>query len=254
MDDIFQNIKVYGTKELLISNSKRLCYLIKCDYCHNLHYKAQCEILKGLDRNKRFFCSRECLAKDQTTKMNVICATCGKEFQKLPKEIAKSKSGNNFCSKSCAAIFNNRNKKHGTRRSKLECFLEEQIKTIFPTLELACNSKETVGSELDFYFPTLKLAIQINGPLHFQPIYGQEKLDRIQILDNEKRDRCEVLGIRLVEIDCQNDKYLNKNLKNERWKQVQTILEEGVSPDLNALTGTTRFPSEVGPRPIHLPI
>lgn len=38
--------------------------------------------------------------------MKVICKNCNKEFNKKPKEIKKTI--NHFCSRSCAAIYNNR--------------------------------------------------------------------------------------------------------------------------------------------------
>jgi len=40
--------------------------------------------------------------------MNVKCKTCDKEFDKRDSQIARSKTGNHFCSKSCAASFNNK--------------------------------------------------------------------------------------------------------------------------------------------------
>lgn len=220
---ILQNLQIYDTKEIELPNGKRLCYLIKCDQCSQLHYKAQCEVLRGLARKKKFFCSRQCSHNYQSTKQEMICANCSDKFFKLPSQ-NRSKKGNSFCSKSCAVSFNNRNKEYGTRRSKLEIYIEEQIKLHFSNLTFVCNGKEEIGSELDFYFPDLKLAIQINGVLHFQPIYGQEKLDQIKRLDQEKRDVCASKGITLFELDCQNDKYLNKKLKNERWKQIEELI------------------------------
>jgi len=230
-----QNLQVFDTKEMEMSNGKRLCYLIKCAQCGELHYKAQCEILRGLRRNKKFFCSRKCLYNYESTSQKLTCTNCGILFEKLISQMNKSKSGNHFCSKSCAAVFNNRNKEYGTRRSKIEQYIEDQVKIVFPNLSFECNSKSIIGSELDFYFPTLKLAIQINGVLHYQPIYGQTKLAQIQKLDQEKRDKCSDLGIKLFELDCQNDKYLNKVLKNKRWEQVKIILEEGIGLDPNTL-------------------
>lgn len=45
--------------------------------------------------------------------MKVSCKNCHKEFDKLPNQIKKSK--NHFCSRSCAATYNNKhvNRKHG---------------------------------------------------------------------------------------------------------------------------------------------
>ena len=153
-----------------------------------------------------------------------MCANCSTSFSKLPSQIAKTK--NNFCSKSCAATYNNKNKKFGTRRSKLERLIEAMLRTDYPHLAFYCNDKETIGSEIDFYFPILKLAIQINGPLHYQTIYGQTKLDQIQRMDSEKKAACQHLNIKLVEVDCSQDKYLNKNKIQERLAQVGTILAE----------------------------
>jgi hypothetical protein len=224
LNQIAEQITVHGTKEIELNNGKRLCYLIICDNCGELHYKAQCEILRGLRRNKKFFCSRECDSKHQTTKQEVACANCGINFLKIPSQIAKTK--NNFCSKSCAATFNNKNKKFGTRRSKLENLIEAMLVAEYSDILFSCNQKSAIGSELDFYFPTLKLAIQINGPLHYQPIYGQKKLDQIQRMDAEKRLACQAHNIRLIELDCSEDKYLNTKKIEERLSQIKIILEE----------------------------
>jgi hypothetical protein len=251
LDQITEQITVYGTKELILTNGKRLCYLIKCEQCGELHYKAQCEIIKGLRRNKKFFCSRACHGKYHATKQEVICANCGINFLKTPSRIAKT--NNNFCSKSCAATFNNKNKKFGTRRSKLEGLIETMLLIEYSNLLFSCNQKNVIGSELDFYFPTLKFAIQINGPLHYQPIYGQKKLDQIQQMDKEKRIACQIQKIKLFEINCSQDKYLNKSKIEERLNQIKTILEEGIGLDPNTLAGTAYFPGTVAPRAIHLP-
>ena len=38
----------------------------------------------------------------------VTCAKCAKTFKKTPYEIKKSKTGNHFCSRTCAASYNNK--------------------------------------------------------------------------------------------------------------------------------------------------
>jgi hypothetical protein len=223
-DQITKQIKTYGTKEITLSNGSRLCYLIICDNCGKLHYKAQCEIIRGLRRNKRFFCSQECNYAYNYTKQEVACANCDTTFYKIPSQIAKT--NNNFCSKSCAATYNNKHKRFGTRRSKLENLIEGMLLAEYPKITFACNQKDIIGSELDFYFPNLKLAVQINGPLHYLPIYGQKKLDQIQRMDEEKRTVCNNKGIILVEVDCSEDKYLNKKKIEERLSQIKAILAE----------------------------
>jgi very-short-patch-repair endonuclease len=51
--------------------------------------------------------------------------------------------------------------------------------------------------ELDFYFPDLKFAVEINGPTHYRPIYGEEALAASKARDKRKRDLCKKLGIKL---------------------------------------------------------
>lgn len=47
------------------------------------------------------------------------CSNCDALVNRLPSEMRKSKSGNSFCSKSCAAVFNN--KKHPKRCRTRRC-------------------------------------------------------------------------------------------------------------------------------------
>lgn len=221
-------MNIIKTEMAVVYGKNRLCYLIECDWCHKLHYKATYEVEKGNQRNGVFFCSKVCFNKHQEKIfIEVACANCFKKFLKLPCQIKKT--NNNFCTKSCAATYNNKHKKYGTRRSKLEIYIEENLKQIFSNLLFKCNEKETIGSELYFYFPNLKIAIQLNGIFHYEPIYGDEKLLSIQKLDVEKREKCSNLGIQLYEINCSTDKYLNKILKEQRWNQVKNILDLAVS-------------------------
>ncbi len=46
--------------------------------------------------------------KSKDSKINTTCKTCNKEITKTKKEVEESKSGFVFCSKSCAASYNNK--------------------------------------------------------------------------------------------------------------------------------------------------
>ena len=89
----------------------------------------------------------------------------------MRKEARGSKSGHLFCNHSCAATYNITHKTVGTRRSKLEVWLESQLRELYPNLTLLPNDKTAINSELDFYFPELKLAFELNGIFHYEPIY-----------------------------------------------------------------------------------
>ena len=70
--------------------------------------------------------------------------------------------------------------------------------------------QEIIQSELDIYIPSLKLAFEIQGIFHYEPIFGQEKLDQIQKNDLEKVKKCKALGIKLICIDTRKQKTFSK--------------------------------------------
>ena len=106
----------------------------------------------------------------------------------------------------------------------MESYLEQQLKLNFPQLKFACNTRKPIGSELDFYFSELKLAIEINGFLHYKPIYGTEKLKRIQEIDREKAYKCDQLRIELYVIDVSLEPHLNLDIKEKHWKTVKELV------------------------------
>jgi hypothetical protein len=59
------------------------------------------------------------------------------------------KSGKMFCTHSCAAKYNNAHKTTGTRRSKIEIWIEAQLTSLYPTLDIRCNEKTAINSELE---------------------------------------------------------------------------------------------------------
>ena len=79
------------------------------------------------------------------------------------------------------------------------------------------------GIEVDVAIPSLRLAIEWNGVVHFQPIYGQEKLDVIQRRDAMKAQLAADLEIRLVII---NDTDSSKRTLNRAHADVCEIISE----------------------------
>lgn len=160
--------------------------------------------------------------KNTNLKRKVKCKNCHKLF--LKSRSCRIASVNHFCSRSCSATYNNKHKTYGTRRSKLERYIEIKLKQDFPTLEVIYNGKETIGSELDFYFPSLKLAIELNGILHYEPIYGKDKLGKIQVNDQNKFMMCQFLGISLAIIDSSKLKYFKEKNAEPYYQIVKKLI------------------------------
>lgn len=173
----------------------------QCKQC-GITYEKPARLANRPGRNN--YCSRQCSANSRRIQIDLVCANCGREFTRSPVASTgngRNKSKRNFCSSSCAAIYNNTHKTTGTRRSRLEAYLESQLRAEFPSLELICNGKDAIGSELDFYFPQLRLAIELNGIFHYEPIYGPDKLERIQANDQQKFTACKDSGIKMYAIN-----------------------------------------------------
>ena len=155
------------------------------------------------------------------------CDYCGKSIEKLPSEIKHSK--NHFCGQSCSAIFNNTNKSFGIRRSKLEIYLEECLRSLYPKLEIHFNRKDTINSELDIYVPSLKLAFELNGIFHYEPIFGEEKLKNIKNNDNRKFQACLEKQIELCIIDVSRQKYFKKKQSEEYLNIIISLINAKVA-------------------------
>ena len=184
-----------------------------CDYCKNSFDKDSKFIKHKKDRgDKHVFCSNKCVAKFRDNSKTFECHVCKTAFIRQRSQL-KSKSGFQFCSKSCSAQWNNSHKTKGTRISKLEVWLSIRLPSLYPGLEFQFNRKDAIESELDIYIPSLKLAFELNGIFHYEPIYGEKKLASIKSNDDRKFQACLERGIELCIIDSSRLKYFkDKNV------------------------------------------
>ena len=219
------------------SGSERLP--LECEECSNTFYNDAKYIKSIIKRkiNGGKFCSLQCAnratnhSKDKS--INGNCSQCNLPLVRAPYQKRQSKSGRIFCSKSCAATYNNTHKTTGTRRSKLEIWLEEQLKMGFPNIQFIYNNKEIINSELDIYLPSLKIAIELNGIFHYEPIYGQDKLSSIQNNDDRKFQACLEKNIELVIIDVSGLKYFKPQNAQKYLDIILNIINKCQEKDLN---------------------
>jgi hypothetical protein len=168
---------------------------------------SRVEVRKRANLKGPTFCNQTCAGEYKTIKkINTQCATCDTHLLIYPRNYNNSKTKRFYCNSSCSAKYNNAHKTHGTNRSKLEVWLETKLTDLYPKLEIHYNRKDAILSELDFYLPSLKLAFELNGIFHYEPIYGPELLERTQNNDNRKFQACLERGIEFCTIDSSKQK------------------------------------------------
>lgn len=78
---------------------------VQCAVCGKKYEITLQRYNQKIKENSAFYCSSECRSHKGSTLCK--CANCGKEIWKTNSQLARSKSGNVFCSSSCATSFNN---------------------------------------------------------------------------------------------------------------------------------------------------
>lgn len=216
-----------------LEEAKKLHWLtlvpLECEYCGKTFFRIRKRLSDALSHKqnaKLHYCSHQCRTDARRTTKILPCENCGKPSPKLPSQIKPNKR--NFCSQSCAGTYNNKHKTTGYRRSKLEFWLETKLKEIFPELNISYNDRESVGLELDVYIPSLKLAFELNGIFHYEPIYGDKQLLKIKDRDDRKFQSCLSKEIELCIIDVSQFKYFKEKNAQKYLDIIVNIINKKV--------------------------
>lgn len=190
--------------------------ILQCLQCKQDVLKFKSEIQKNPDK---VFCNSTCSSNydwktrhKSDSRKSYLCKICNKNFLRYSCDIH---SQNIFCSASCASKHTSQFTKR-REKSNLELFILQKLKENFPYLRILTGDREQCsGLELDFYFPDLNTAIEINGPIHYKSIYGEKYLSSMQERDLRKSEICKNKNIDLIYI--KNDKKFKNEIGNFIW-------------------------------------
>lgn len=106
--------------------------------------------------------------------------------------------------------------------SKLEKYLQECL--LGSEFDIEYHKERFVANkrlQMDIFLPGLKTVIEVDGPAHFYPIWGQESLDRHLRADAEKSGLLLSNGYCVIRI-----KHLTKSLSQKQQRDLWTKLEK----------------------------
>ena len=234
-------------KELKLHKSREKTVPMKCEVCKKIFYTSKHEVQTALSStrgNLLRFCSLACNGKSTCKKIKIKCCQCGKTVIKKQYDVARMK--HSFCSKSCSATFGNLNKNFGlSKRSKLEIWLETKLSEKYPFVKFLFTDRKTLnGLELDIHLPALRLAFELNGIFHYEPVFGRKYLSSIRKRDKEKLEWCSKKGILLYQIDTRKMKAFKENIAAEFLENIIKIITIKLAEDrtFEVQSGLTPIP------------
>jgi very-short-patch-repair endonuclease len=111
--------------------------------------------------------------------------------------------------------------KDGSKLEKFisQCLIKDNHKIEFHKEQLLANTK----LQIDIFLPTMNVAIEVDGPSHFAPVWGDDVLNRNISYDNKKTGL--IIGKGLVLIRIKQTKDFSKSRALLIYQELKTILD-----------------------------
>lgn len=227
-----KNIKT-ALEEFNLKKSNDLIELY-CIVCNSSFFKPKGKLLtenkqieKGKIKNKFLYCSKECTNLNRQEGTYINCMQCNKLVYKSPSQLKAHK--HHFCNSSCSTSYNNKFRKPNYI-SKLEKLAQKILTSKYPDLKFNFNNRTEIGLELDIYIPSLRLAFELNGIYHYEPIYGIDKFNKVVDRDKQKYKICRENNISLCVINTSSQKRVTEKSSQKYLDIIFNIIEQNLSP------------------------
>jgi very-short-patch-repair endonuclease len=114
--------------------------------------------------------------------------------------------------------------KAGKEGSKLEKFLKYELSKHGFTIEI--HKKNLIPNEnleIDMYFPELRAIVEIDGPSHFLPIWGEQKLQKQIKADENKTGLILSKGLAIIRVKNLSDSISLTNQENLKDRLIDIL-------------------------------
>lgn len=215
---------------------------VDCSVCKKKFGK----IPSAVKRYPIHYCSKICQHKGASIKrfkprVHLKCGECSKPITRRPLQMLKQKY--HFCSKSCAGKWLSLNKLMSSDgRSIIEKYIQSELDGKFSNLNIIYNDRLALnGLELDIYIPDLRLAFELNGICHYEPVYGVDSFEKAKRNDKIKVRLCYEKGIELAVI---NTRYNTKQNRKQYFNIIYDLIKRNLGrlAHIKALTDPSQEP------------
>lgn len=227
---------------------------LECEKCKTSFLRRKSTIkramyyLAGMNKARKTlqYCSAHCSNTGNRQKKQKLHSfkcknpSCGKFY-------VTEERHSKFCSKSCQAKGSfSKKKRKVTTRSRAEKYLFEKIAKALPEEPILSNDRSFLdsGLEIDIFLPQSQLAIEVNGPHHYKPLFGAENLKKVQHRDRTKASELEEKNVLLIQVDISGEEHgcwkvskhlLDQSFDDRIWPIIRDYREQGLQTARNQI-------------------